>query len=420
MRCGAADVQAPARRLSGYSTDNECQPIVTKVAPFLTRLRTRLFSLGSALFILKGERFMVNQYSAPILVACLALPAWALAEIPSPNYPTADAGLGEKIGETETEDVTALIESISEKIRTQYSPGSARRDQHPKAHGCVSATFTVNNDIPDNLRAGLFQPGAQYESVIRFSNGIPNPDSDDRNYDSRGMAMRLRGVSGDKLVPDPTAPDAQDFVLISSPAFIMNDSHPYVEFFEAVNQGGAAWLRVPFILGWQGSVNAAHLFFRTISHPIYTQYFSITPYQLGEGDKRQAVKYSARACDQTPRPMPANNADKNFLRTTMQESLSKDSACMEFMIQSNKGTNLSVEDVITEWDQKTAPFVPVAKIDIHQQKFDTAEQNLACENMSFNPWHALPAHKPLGGINRLRQAVYQAISKLRHEMNMPH
>ena len=93
---------------------------------------------------------------------------------------------------------------------------------------------------------------------------------------------------------------------------------------------------------------------------------------------------------------------------------------MEFMIQSNKGTNLSVEDVMTEWDQKTAPFVPVAQIDIHQQKFDTAEQNLACENMSFNPWHALPAHKPLGGINRLRQAVYQAISKLRHEMNMPH
>jgi hypothetical protein len=40
--------------------------------------------------------------------------------------------------------------------------------------------------------------------------------------------------------------------------------------------------------------------------------------------------------------------------------------------------------------------------------------------MSFNPWHAVPAHKPLGGINRLRQAVYQAISKLRHEMNMPH
>lgn len=30
----------------------------------------------------------------------------------------------------------------------------------------------------------------------------------------------------------------------------------------------------------------------------------------------------------------------------------------------------------------------------------------ACEEMAFTPWHALTAHQPLGGINRLRRQVY--------------
>lgn len=45
-----------------------------------------------------------------------------------------------------------------------------------------------------------------------------------------------------------------------------------------------------------------------------------------------------------------------------------------------------------------------------------AEQNVSigsdverrCESLSFNPWHALAEHRPLGGMNRLRRAVYAA------------
>ena len=39
------------------------------------------------------------------------------------------------------------------------------------------------------------------------------------------------------------------------------------------------------------------------------------------------------------------------------------------------------------------------------------------ENMSFNPWHALPDHEPLGAINQMRRTVYPAIVTLRHELN---
>ena len=45
------------------------------------------------------------------------------------------------------------------------------------------------------------------------------------------------------------------------------------------------------------------------------------------------------------------------------------------------------------------------------------EQNLPCDNLSFNPRHALPEHRPIGDIHRLRNdihrlrnVVYEAIS----------
>jgi hypothetical protein len=32
----------------------------------------------------------------------------------------------------------------------------------------------------------------------------------------------------------------------------------------------------------------------------------------------------------------------------------------------------------------------------------------ACDQLSFSPWHSIPAHKPMGHINRARRFVYDA------------
>ena len=346
--------------------------------------------------------------------AALSLPSLALCDIPNP---VADAQLGERIGETEIADAKALIETLSDTIRAEYTNGGARRDAHPKAHGCVAATFTVDKEIPETLQVGIFKPGISYATVIRFSNGSPNAYGDDRSGDTRGMALKLTGVAGNKLFADPTNPDAQDLILISSPFFFVNDSRGYTEFFQIVDAGRTLpMIKIPFILGWQGSLNAYNMLSQKISNPLMTQYYSVTPYQLGLGDSREAVKYSARPCVAVDPSIPAD-AGKNFLRAALRDSLAKGPACMEFLIQSRGSTGLDVEDVITPWDEAEAPFVRVAEITIDQQQFDTAAQNAACEARSFNPWHALPEHRPLGTINRMRRVVYQAISDLRHEMN---
>ena len=78
---------------------------------------------------------------------------------------------------------------------------------------------------------------------------------------------------------------------------------------------------------------------------------------------------------------------------------------------------MPIEDPGVEWSETLSPFRKVATIKIIQQEFDTPAQNEFGEHLSFTPWHALPEHRPLGGVNRARKVVYEAISKFRHELN---
>ena len=84
-------------------------------------------------------------------------------------------------------------------------------------------------------------------------------------------------------------------------------------------------------------------------------------------------------------------------------------------------TTQPIEDPTIEWSEREAPFVDVAKLRIPRQTFDTPAEQAFCENLSFTPWHAVAAQRPVGGINRVRKPVYAAISDLRHRLNAaPH
>ncbi len=332
------------------------------------------------------------------------------------RYPQADAQLGEVIQPDELQAAQRLITTLEEKIKTTYGPGDARRDAHPKAHGCVAADFVVNDDIPAELAHGVFQPGASYSAKLRFSNGSPNATGDDITGDTRGMAIKLYDVPGEKLFTSPDRAGQQDFILISSPFFFINDANGYASFFERVDSGSVLqMLKIPFILGWNGSWNAYKMLSQTIANPLETRYWSVVPYQLGMGPARQAVKYSARACSEGSSTIP-EDPSSNYLREAMVKSLTAGPACMEFMIQP-RTSGMSVEDSITRWSEEESPFQPVAKLTIQQQTFDTPQQNSLCENESYNPWQSLAAHKPLGTVSRIRRVVYEAIRDLRHEMN---
>ncbi|OEY95337.1 catalase [Acinetobacter proteolyticus] len=332
-------------------------------------------------------------------------------------YPTIDTGLGEKLQPNESILAEQIAEQIGQSIRQQYTTGHALRDAHPKAHGCVRAEFHVSKSLPSNLAKGVFIPDQSYSAWIRFSNASGDATQADNKNDARGMAIKILGVTGKKIMENDDQATTQDFIMINHPVFFVNKPQRYLSFIEDVNSKSMLKkLKIPFTLGFQGTLNAVKASNSKISNPIQVRYWSMVPYQLGLGADRQAVKYSARPCNPNSITIP-NKPNHDFLRETLRKNLETSDACMDFLIQPRTTNKMLVEDSMTEWKESEAPFFQIATIHIPKQIFDTPEQNKFCENLSFTPWHSLPEHRPLGAINRLRKVIYEKISTIRHEMN---
>jgi hypothetical protein len=166
------------------------------------------------------------------------------------------------------------------------------------------------------------------------------------------------------------------------------------------------------------ALNGVFLSLKSVVDPLSIRYWSMTPYRLGP--ETQAIKFSARPCAGSPKAsryaFPKSDPDR--LRDAMRAHLKAEGVCFDFMVQPQRNPKrMPIEDPSVRWSEHRSPFVPVARLEIPAQSFDSAEQQAFCENLSFTPWHSLPEHRPLGGINRVRLAVYQEISKLRHRLN---
>ena len=92
------------------------------------------------------------------------------------------------------------------------------RGQHPKHHGFLRARFTVLENVPAELRVGLFREPKTYTAVIRFSS---TAEQDDRVLDNHGMAIKVLGVKPTKLSEEQKDAETttQDFVLLDHPLF---------------------------------------------------------------------------------------------------------------------------------------------------------------------------------------------------------
>jgi hypothetical protein len=357
-----------------------------------------------------------------ILAGCAASPIKdpnpeVLAPLKVPSYSSVDPQLGEHLYPDENLIAEKLSVVIEESIRKQYAAGSARRDAHPKAHGCVKAEFHVVDALPETLSKGMFVPGKTYQAWIRFSNGSGDPTHADIKRDARGMAIKVLGVSGWKILADESDATTQDFIMINHPIFFATDPARYLSFMNDANSDHFyRKLLIPFDLGAKGTRIALQTRSSRISNPLQTRYWSMVPYELGTGEGRLAVKYSARGCSATSDPMP-KKPGHDFLRDALRRTLQSGDGCMEFLVQPRTSDRMDVEDSRIEWKEAEAPFYKLATIRVPQQTFDTPEQNKFCENLSFTPWHALPEHKPLGVTNRLRKVIYDHVSRVRHEMN---
>jgi hypothetical protein len=73
------------------------------------------------------------------------------------------------------------------------------------------------------------------------------------------------------------------------------------------------------------------------------------------------------------------------------------------------------------WPERLSPRVSVATLRLPKQKFDSPAQTEFAKKLSYNPWHTIAEHRPLGNQSRARRRMYLELSTLRHNMNnVPH
>lgn len=163
------------------------------------------------------------------------------------------------------------------------------------------------------------------------------------------------------------------------------------------------------------------LWTKTQSSPLEGDYFSCVPYLLGEG---QAMQYSFRTRLETktrvPR-LPLRPPD-NYLRDAMVATLAERDVEFDVLLQLQTDPfKMPIENNAVLWPTKLSPRVPAAVLRIPKQTFDSPEQLAFARVLSYNPWHCIPEHRPLGNQSRARRRMYGELSKLRHTMNnVPH
>jgi hypothetical protein len=123
-------------------------------------------------------------------------------------------------------------------------------------------------------------------------------------------------------------------------------------------------------------------------------------------------------------------AGRDFLRLAMMAFLAEHDASFDLLVQRRKTSRrMPIDDATRRWPESLSSFQKVADIRIPRQVFwpqqglsntvdkATKEMMELGENMSFNPWHTIRDHEPLGTINLMRRTIYPAIVRLRNDLN---
>jgi hypothetical protein len=310
----------------------------------------------------------------------------------------------ENIEANEPSIIDSIVAGTIADQERDYKPGSlARRDVHSKSHGTFDdATFTILPNILIGCQIGLFaNPGAVYPTTLRLSNGAPGVGPD-ALPNVRGIAIKVRTVPGAKLLLGDEAAECCDFLLANDPVSFHRFLDDYPEIRALMAQGKVGEVLKRFKPEGRLLLKAV---LKLVKNPLKIAYFSQTPYKFGA---ERVVKYAlipakrgffSSVLDFFSLP---NLFDAAYLRHAAEKTLRKRAAKFTLCVQF-QGPDDPIEDPSVEW---RSPLVPLAELTIPQRQVPLLES--AGEQLTFNPWRTLPEHRPLGWVNRVREAVYRA------------
>jgi hypothetical protein len=328
-----------------------------------------------------------------------------------------------------TRALIATLRYINEK--TFADGGHAIRSVHAKTHGILQGYLEVDAGLPHDLAQGLFAKPRRYPVVMRFST-IPGDILDDSVSTPRALAIKVVGVEGERL-EGSEGDVTQDFVLNNGPAFgapnpkrflarlrllarTTNRAHRLKKILSAVMRQVQ---KVIVVITGRPNSTVATLGGHPQTHILGDTFYSQAPVRFGDYIAKISVAPKSPELKALTRAPLNVNGVPNGLREAVLDFFKKNGGVWEVRAQlCTDLEHMPIENAAVVWSEDVSPYQRIARITVKPQlSWSEVRSSAVDDGMSFTPWHGLAAHRPLGGIMRVRKAVYEEAKKFRAERN---
>ena len=343
------------------------------------------------------------------------------------NQPLLYTDAVETIPLDEAKDIERVVQATKLLLaRHQAKSGEFVADVHVKAHGYADGELRVLPNLPDDLAQGLFAHESAHRAVVRFSNAASQPQAD-AIPDGRGMAIKVLGVTGDLMSMDEASGPTQDFLMINHPVFFAKNVKDFLRVEQVLVQVGDNPLATaqgaltggdwnPLNWHWREMLAVAQIVGHLPAHPASNTYFSASPIRFGKYVAKYRAKPAGDRLDSYLDLIKQLGSEGDAMRLSLEETLRTQQVLFEFQVQLRTSEqSMPVEDPTIEWPESESPYRTVAHLLLPRQEIAPLRSQDAYRNLAFNVWHALTAHRPLGGINRARRSAYPASSAWRRQ-----
>jgi L-Lysine epsilon oxidase N-terminal/L-lysine epsilon oxidase C-terminal domain len=323
-----------------------------------------------------------------------------------------DASLNPPCFDCENQPTERLVEmfvGIVQQRRIKLGQKPAERPVFRKLHGVAHGTLRMRDDLPDDLKVGVFAR-RELTAWVRFSSDT-SPTSPDL-ASTVGIGVKVFGVPGLNALGEQG--DTADFIMQNFPVFFVDDAKAMCEFTYA----GVVLGDYPSYLAKHPKTNQILDEMQKVEGSVLTTtYWGILPFLAGSGADPLAVKY--RLDPETP---PENVPDdaNDYLATDLRSRLAKRAYRFRFMVQrrTNPAT-MPLDEATKEWPESESPFVHVADLVLDQQDVEARGQPEYGQALAFNIFRVPPEQAPVpqSSIAAVRKAAYAASAAVRHDAN---
>jgi hypothetical protein len=308
-------------------------------------------------------------------------------------------------GEAARFDAYAAELRALQKQRAQG--GKAMRGLHAKSHAGAIGELVVPAGLPDVLRVAVFSEPRSWPVYARFSNGHGGRQHDGA-ADVRGLAIKLVGVPGRKLIPGLEDKRTQDFLFIQSATTPFRGPDEFVAFVRNAAKGPA--LLVPRLIGALGFGRAFGILKRLAAMqkvsslatiPLYTA----VPLRFGATAAKLAL------VPVSPAPAQPGSRSADALREDLVARLRSGPLAWSLRAQLFVDEQTTpIEDASAPWPEDRSPWHELARLtlpaqDLSSPSGEKTEQYI--EQLSFDPWHAVEELRPVGAMQRARAHAYR-------------